>query len=179
MDKNKKESLLKTIKPGDLVFTRGESPIGKIIRWATESNLNHVAMYIGNGLLIEETLGFNVRILPIEVYANDKDTEIYLGRVKEPFDVDHLINYAKEFYGSRYDLIGLFGILAKCIVKKTGLEKLITFWGKNKIAGIGMWCSEYMGVVFISVNIKFADMDTSYLSPADIYNSEKVNHINY
>ena len=169
---------IKKLLPGDLICIRGESIIGKVIRWTTESNVNHVGMYIGNGLMIESTLGSGVRILPITLYLADPATQVFIARVKVPIDSDALIAKALTYFGSKYQLLGQIGILFKALVKKAGLSKYVTFWGTNKLNTDRVWCSEYMGYVFGSQNISFAPEDPSYLSPGDVYNSPIVEHIN-
>jgi hypothetical protein len=179
MQKYKRDNLTKTIQHGDIVFVRTENFIGKIIRWVTSSNINHVAFYIGNGLIIESTLGHGVRIIPLDIYLNNIDNEIYLGRLKEKFDPWKVILYSYNFYGIKYDVLGQVGILLRFMVQKVGLQKLVTFLGKNKINHSGFWCSEFLGLLFQFISIEFHDMDISYLSPADIHNSDKIQKIDF
>jgi hypothetical protein len=65
------------------------------------------------------------------------------------------------------------------MTKRLGLEKFISFFGRNKINSDGFWCSEFLGILLLSENIKFQDIDVTYLSPSDIYNSDAVEHIDY
>jgi hypothetical protein len=159
------------IKPGDIISVRGEDKVGKIIRWVTESNINHTALYIGSELIIESGLGKGVRILPLSIYLKDRSKEIYVSRVSLPFDVSRLIKLAYTYHGHKYDLFGQTGILLKYLVKKFNLGKLITFWGKNKAADYGVWCSEFIGMLFLDQQIRFTNDDTSYLAPNEIFNS--------
>jgi len=174
MEKPKKKKLVNTITHGDLVFVKSEGLIGKVIRWVTSSNINHVAFYIGNGLVIESTLGHGVRILPLDVYLDELGADVFLGRPIDAFDAWAVILSSYTYYGVKYDLWGQIGILLRHIVRKTGLQRLITFFGKNRINQTGFWCSEFIAVIFRSVNIKFINMDDTYISPSDIYNSDKV-----
>jgi len=178
MEKSKRENIVKTVTHGDLIFIKSSGWIGKIIRWVTSSNINHIAFYIGNGLIIESTLGHGVRILPLDVYLDDPESDVSIGKVKEVFDAWTVILHAYTFYGQKYDLFGQIGILLRYLVKKAHLGWLITFFGKNRINQSGVWCSEFIGAIFRSVNITFNDMDITYYSPSDIYNSEKIEIIN-
>lgn len=179
MQRYKADSLANTIRSGDIVCVRNESIIGKIIRWVTESNINHVALYIGNGLIIESTLGYGVRIAPLSIYTNNNGCEISICRSVQKYNIQDVVRYSYNFYGAKYDLISQIGIFARFMVQKIGLQKMITFFGRNKINHDGFWCSEFLGLIFLSVNIKFNDIDISYLSPADIYNSLAVEHIDF
>lgn len=177
---DKKRSFLKAAQPGDIVGVRGEDWQGKIIRWVTDSEISHVALYIGNGLIIESTLGPGVRILPIDVYLSDQNKEVYLARIIEKFDANEVIDYAYNFYGRKYDLLGQIGIMTKYLVKKVNLNKVITFWGKNKVNDeYGVWCSEFLGDIFAPKKIMFIDEDTTYLTPGEIFYSPIVNQVRY
>ena len=168
---------IKNLLPGDLICVRAESIIGKIIRWTTESNVNHVGMYIGNGLMIESTLGVGVRILPITIYLDDPTIQVFVARVKTTIDSNALIATAFTYFGSKYQILGQIGIAVKALVKKAGLSKYIAFWGTNKLNTDRVWCSEYMGYVFKTQNIIFANEDPSYLTPGEVYASPAVNQI--
>lgn len=176
---DKKRKFLAAAQPGDIVSVRGEDWMGRFIRWVTGSNVNHVALYIGNGLLIESTLGPGVRILPVDLYLADQSKEVYLSRVTENFDATEVINYSFNFYGRKYDLFGQIGILTKYMVKKAKLNKVVNFWGKNKANEYGVWCSEFLGDIFDPYKIRFIDVDTTYLTPGEIYNSEVVKEVRY
>jgi hypothetical protein len=165
-------------RPGDIVSVRSEDWIGRSIRWVTESNVNHTALYIGNGLIIESDRGKGVQIIPLSVYLNDPTKEVYLSRVKAHFDANALIELAYKFYGEKYDLLGQFGILIKYLVKKVGLSHVITFFGKNRANNYGIWCSEYIGILFWQQGIRFSDTDTSYLTPGEIFESDTLEQLN-
>lgn len=170
--KNKNNSLFfDSARPGDIISIRTESWIGRTIRWVTSSNVNHVGMYIGNKLMIESTLGYGVRILPVEVYLKDSTCEVYLSRIQKQFDVQEVLNFAYNFYGTRYDLFGQIGIFVKYMTKKIGLNRIITFFGKNRAEYGGVWCSEFLGVVFSIVPFKFTNEDTSYLTPSEVFDN--------
>jgi hypothetical protein len=38
---------------GDLIIVQSQTPVGRLIRWATRSWASHVAVYIGEGLVFE------------------------------------------------------------------------------------------------------------------------------
>jgi hypothetical protein len=179
MIKYKKDSLNEVLKPGDIICVRGDGFVGKVIRWVTESNINHVALYIGNGLIIESTYGYGVRILPLSIYVDDINSEIYICRVKQLRNINIIIENSYTYYGAKYNLISQIGIFARFMSKRLGLDRYVSFFGKNNINIDGLWCSEFLGILFLSENIKFQNIDITYLSPSDIYNSDIVEHIQY
>lgn len=160
-----------TAQPGDIISIRTEGWIGRLIRWVTSSNINHVGMYIGNKLMIESTLGHGVRILPVDFYLNDPACEVHLSRIPQRFNAQEVIDFAYIFFGTKYDLFGQIGIFVKYMTKKMRLTKIINFWGKNKVHETGLWCSEFLGVVFTTVPYKFTDEDTSYLTPSEVFDN--------
>jgi hypothetical protein len=179
MLKFKKDSLLSIIRPGDIIGLRTESISGRLIRWTTSSNINHVALYLGNGLVIESQLGYGVRILPLSIYTDDDYSEVYLYRARGLRNIQQLIEYSYIFYGEKYNLISQIGIFARFMVKKMSLDKYITFLGNNHLNFNGLWCSEFLALVFLSESIRFQELDPSYISPSDICNSNKVDIIDY
>jgi len=179
MDFNKKINFFDKVKKGDIITCRGENNLGKIIRWITNSNYNHSALYIGEQEVIE-ALSNGIVISDINERLDNPKEEVYIDRVKN-FDIskiNELIDYSKTFLHTKYDWIGLLGIATKYIVRKCHLDKLITFWGRNKIENQRkLWCSEFCGVVFSKFNIKFTDDDTSYLTPNEIHSSSEIINI--
>lgn len=163
--------------PGDIISVRTEGWIGAHVRWVTESEINHSALYLGNGLAIESTLGHGVRIIPVSAYVDDSVCSVRLSRLVGSVDFNEVIEYSYNFYGMKYNLVGQLGIFVKYMVKKVGLGGLITFWGKNKVEGEGMWCSEFIGELFSPQKVRFSEDDLSYLTPADIYSSRAVRRI--
>jgi len=178
---NKKADFFDTVKAGNVITFRGETILGKIIRWATMSNYNHSALYIGNKQIIE-ALSNGIVISDINERLNDSKEEVYIDRVKN-FDVtktDELIRYAKSYLHTKYDWIGLLGIFVKYGVRRLGLDKIITFFGKNKLENSRkLWCSEAVGVWFKNFGIMFTQEDTSYLTPNEIHYSPEVINIKY
>ncbi len=181
MNINKKVSFFEKVKLGDVITCRGENNLGKVIRYITNSNQNHSALYIGNQEIIE-ALSNGIVISNINERLDNPKEEIYIDRVKN-FDInktEELIEFAKTFLHTKYDWIGLLGIATKYTIKKCDLDWLITFWGRNKIENQRkLWCSEAIGVWYARFGIKFTSDDTSYLTPGEIHNSPEIINISY
>jgi len=162
------------IKPGDIVGCRNSYWMGNLICWITDSDVNHVALYIGNNLLIESTINHGIRILPLAEYVNDSKTKVTVFRIKKQVNIQNIIDYSYFFFGRKYDLFGQIGILNMNIFRKLNISWAI-FWGKNKaIDDKRMWCSEFIGELFAIENVRFCKFHTSLLSPHDIAASTEV-----
>ncbi len=165
------------IRPGDIVCCRSENWMGRLIRWVTDSDINHVALYIGNNLLIESTIHYGVRILPLAQYTSDPSVQVSVVRINKHINTQNVVDYSFFFFGREYDLFGQIGILTMNLCRKAGISWVV-FWGKNKaVDDKRLWCSEFIGELFAIENVKFADIHTSYLSPKDIYNSSEVTKV--
>lgn len=181
MDKARKLNFFLNVRAGDIISCRGEDIEGKVIRWVTQSNINHTALYIGNEQIIE-ALSDGIVISNINDRLDDPKQELWIDRVKalEPSQVQPLIDYAETFLHTKYDFIGLLGIFVKYIVRKWHWDNFITFWGKNKLEDQRkLWCSEYCQVVFLKFGIKFVNFDSSYVTPGNIHSSTAVINILY
>jgi len=172
--------ILNILKRGDLLFFTSNNFIAKAIQWVTSSKINHVALYVDDGLVLESQNDTGVAVRDLEYYFNRKDERIQIGRViniKEK-TLEKVLAYACEKKGQRYDFFGLFGIFLKYMVKKIHLNKIITFYGENKInARRSYWCSEFLADAFLTQGIKFTEHDISYLTPSEMFNSPIIEKI--
>jgi len=172
--------ILNILKRGDLIFFTSKNYIAKIIQWATSSAINHVGIYLGDELILESQNDTGVSIREIQYYFNREGEVIQIGRVQNisEQDLEDIVLFAGENTGKRYDFFGLLGIFLKHIVKKLKLHRIITFYGENKInEQSSFWCSEFVGYVFLTKGIRFADHDISYLTPSEIFNSPIIKKI--
>jgi hypothetical protein len=181
MQKVKKEYLLSILKAGDLILTKSPDWVSRFVRWVTSSEQSHIAIYLGNGLLIESQNGYGVRVLNINEYLDDDKIEIFIARPKlMPQRIYEVLDFSKQFIGRRYDLFGLMGILVKYMIDKMKLTKWITFFGYNKVADPQkFWCSEFVAFCFHKIAFDFVKHDASYITPNEIYESGAVEKIYY
>jgi len=176
-----KKALIGKLEPGDLICVRGEQPLGKAIRFFTDSNINHVGIYTGQGIL--EAMIPKVETNSLDKYINDNGTELYCCKVKgiDSIEKNRILNYAiLTTSGEQYDVLGIAGIAFRFTVQRYWwrLGKFIKFYGKNKVASPkSVWCSELVGRVYGAFNIKFTDEDTTWLTPDQIYNSNAVEKV--
>lgn len=85
---------------GDILFVRTNTFFGSVVRWFTKSHINHVGIYLGDGLVLE-ALQAGVKIEHIDKYSNvykevyrlnatigeiDLFVRIALGKKNRPYD---------------------------------------------------------------------------------------------
>jgi len=106
----------KILKPGDLIFTRDNSYISRIIRSVTGGEVSHVMVYIGNGLILESSWS-GVVITGLKRYTNSKSTTCIVVRPPEYIDRDKFLDSIFSRCGDEYDYKLLFGHLLARIFK--------------------------------------------------------------
>jgi len=80
------------MKKGDVIFSRSDSPLSKLIRVFDKGKWSHVSIYIGDGKVIDSRF-------PLGVQEREFDFEYY-----EVIPSDADVNKAKEWIGYRYDI---------------------------------------------------------------------------
>lgn len=103
------QDLIDTLRPGDILLVEGNQRFSLFIKYLTQSNWSHVALYIGNGRLVEADLVEGVRDIPVEEYSN------YHTRICRPVnlikrDLDSVIKFCMDRMGLKYDLKNVFDL---------------------------------------------------------------------
>jgi hypothetical protein len=136
-------ALKRSIQPGDVLLVEGNSHISGIIKYLTQSNWSHAALYVGripgarapNGdphVLVEAEVSEGVVSSPLSKYCR------YNTRICRPVGLTQeecrrVCNYAIERVGFGYDFRNLFGLM-RCLIPLP-LQHL---WRRSKSAlGIG------------------------------------------
>jgi len=176
MDENNSHNF-DNINRGDLIFTRSLDFTGKVIRFITRSEINHVAIYLGNGKIIESQLGHGVRNYDLQDYMNDEKCQVYYGSLKHisSKQIETAIKNAENLLKSPYDLAGQAGILFKIIIMGIGLGWLVKFYGKNITQNDNAyWCSELVAHCFEKAGVRFTQVDQRYATPEDFAISDLI-----
>ncbi len=107
------EQLSATIKKGDVLLVDGNSRISVAIKFITQSNWSHAALYIGEhpemkacddqGWLIEADVVEGVRLMPLNHYAT-MATRICRPVGLREEEIEHLLAHALSRMGHQYDL---------------------------------------------------------------------------
>ncbi|MGC3874725.1 YiiX/YebB-like N1pC/P60 family cysteine hydrolase [Halomonas sp. GXIMD04776] len=106
-------SLLKCLRPGDILLVEGTSRVSTAIKYLTQSSWSHAALYVGEAeardggntekYFVEADLSEGVRIVGFEEYQG------YNLRICRPVglnekDIDDLIRFVYQRVGYQYDL---------------------------------------------------------------------------
>ena len=114
------EQLLANLRPADVLLVEGNARISTVIKYLTQSNWSHAALYIGNALsntspwklpqaLVEADLKEGVRPVTIEQYAQ-MHTRICRPIGLNDDDRKRLVDYAISRIGQQYDLKNIFDL---------------------------------------------------------------------
>lgn len=168
--------MVKEIKTGDIIFTRDNNLIGKLIRMVTGGYYNHVAVVVGvhpddygvDSVLVAEAQwgGFVVTRYHKEYVFSSCG----LGRVFDSLNEEqrkHFRSRVLQLLGSKYDFRALYKIF-KVLV----LGKSIDYEGANKVI-----CSEAVAVIYNDFGTKFVDKPFSLVTPADIEKSSLISWV--
>lgn len=114
-------ALEQTLRPGDILLVDGNTRISVAIKYLTQSNWSHAALYLGPqaGLgksalgeplvLIEADVVEGIRTVPLSSYRNEH-TRICRPVGLQPDDLKVLADYAKNRLGQQYDLKNVFDL---------------------------------------------------------------------
>jgi len=112
--------LAAALRPGDVLLVEGQSRLSIAIKFLTQSNWSHAALFIGHGgshgvagldgpALLEADLRDGVRAIPLDSYVH-LHTRICRPVGLAPHEVTQLVGYAVGRIGQRYDLKNLFDL---------------------------------------------------------------------
>ncbi|MHA1329936.1 MAG: YiiX/YebB-like N1pC/P60 family cysteine hydrolase [Candidatus Hodarchaeales archaeon] len=155
------------LRKGDLICVEGNTLISKLIRFFDRAKYTHVAIYIGDGLVIESDWG-GVQTNPLlEKYQKlswDAFRPKCLYKTK-----DKAIDFALEQEGKGYDYHGLIGALLKGLFLTNMLDH------KNRF-----WCSELVADAYIEAGYPLTkDLNSWDVSPQDLADSYRVKKVKY
>lgn len=174
---------MNNIKRGDLIFVRSSGFVGWGIRFLTQSEINHVAIYLGEGKLIEAQLGSGVKFNTLDNYLNDKrNYKVYCGTLSQQVTdkiIEGAIFVADSKINKSYDLFGQLGIFLKIIINSMGLGFLVKFYGKNIAQNTdAFWCSELVDYAYDTSGFKLTEVDQRYATPQDLAISKYITFSN-
>jgi hypothetical protein len=132
-------ALKRSLEPGDVLLVEGNSHVSDIIKYLTQSNWSHAALYVGkisgasaaNGephVLVEAEVSEGVVSSPLSKY-HSCTTRICRPIGLTPKERQRVCNYAIERIGFGYDFRSLFSLM-RCLIPLP----LQHFWRRPKSA---------------------------------------------
>lgn len=115
---NSPELLKETIRPGDVLLVEGKERFSTGIKYLTQSNWSHAAIFVGpRGKndkgedldLLEADIKEGVRLIPLSEYGTFH-TRICRPKELEPGDLEAIIDFCYARLGYRYDLKNIFDL---------------------------------------------------------------------
>jgi len=103
------ELLHKSIRPGDVLLVEGGQVFSTAIKYLTQSNWSHSAIYIGGEVLIEADIKEGVRRIPLREYENHH-TRICRPVGLDEKDLDQIFTFLEKRVGHQYDLKNVFDL---------------------------------------------------------------------
>jgi len=110
------EAMYATIRAGDVLLVEGNTRIARVIRYVTQSNWSHSALYIGNSLggdnphmLVEADIVKGIIAVPLSSYRH-LNTRICRPVGISDEDRQKVIEYAISQIGHAYDLKNVFDL---------------------------------------------------------------------
>lgn len=103
------DKLIKTLQPGDVLLVEGKQKFSSAIKYLTQSNWSHAALYIGNGVIIEADLKLGVIKTEIEKYQD------YHTRICRPINISDsdlglIVHFIEAREGLTYDIKNIFDL---------------------------------------------------------------------
>lgn len=168
------------MKRGDILFTRNNSLLSKAIRVVETGRFgrnvpSHVAVIVDGYFLIDATFR-GVRKAPIRTYNKNKR---WIGRMKEPRDIEKGIEYLYGQVGKQYDFMQLVGIFARTGLRLFGKKiynksRFIRNFLDSKQKFI---CAELVAIYGEETGKRLWHHHPSNITPFDLWRSQEIEFI--
>lgn len=155
------------LRKGDILCVRSCHIIGRLIRWCTRGEVDHIAHYMGNKLILETRMGRGVTITRLDTL---KKNRVYVARVKKSTkaDVEAVDRWLRKQIGEKYDLPQIVAMLWHRIANTEHRRTLID---SSKIDV----CSTLLAEAWSRRDFYFNDhIHPTNIAPHDIYVSNIV-----
>ncbi|MEZ4741426.1 MAG: lipo-like protein [Bdellovibrionota bacterium] len=164
------ELLEKTVRPFDVILVEGKQRYSAAIKYLTQSNWSHAAVYIGDGVIIEAEVDSGVIKSPLNKYRG------YHTRICRPISITAddqiiLLDFLKSQIGYQYDLKNIFDLARYLLptppVPISMRRKLLYFGSGDPTKAI---CSSMVAMAFQKINYPIlpttqVSNNISYLRP--------------
>ncbi len=143
------EKIMNIIKPGDVLLVEGKQRFSKAIKYLTQSNWSHSAIYIGDGTLIEADLKGGVQLIPLKEYMG-YHTRICRPKNISKVDIAILLNFVSSKVGWQYDIKHVSDLLKIALNPKSNIRNVFRKLGSPDPKEV--ICSSLIADAFHSIN---------------------------
>jgi hypothetical protein len=143
------DQIIKIIKPGDVILVEGKQRFSIAIKYLTQSNWSHSAIYIGDEKLIEADLKEGVRIIPIQEYM-EYHTRICRPKNLSEADLDVILNFVRSKIGGQYDTKHVSDLFKIALNPRLNLRKILINLGSSDPQKV--ICSSLIADAFQSIH---------------------------
>lgn len=159
---NRPETIAASLKKGDVLLFEGTSRISAAIKYLTQSNWSHAALYVGDAVspleadpeanvLVEADINEGVRAIPLSTYSH-LHTRVCRPVGLSSDDIDNVVAYVVMRIGLRYDLKNILDLARYLIrtppVPRRHRRRLISLGSGDPSRAI---CSSLIAQAFQSV----------------------------
>ena len=143
------DKIIKIIQPGDVLLVEGKQRFSKAIKYLTQSNWSHSAIYIGDEKLIEADLKEGVRIIPLQKYM-EYHTRICRPKNLSKSDENAILNFVNSKIGGQYDIKHASNLLKIALNPRLNLRKVLKNLGSSDPTEV--ICSSLIADAFQSIH---------------------------
>lgn len=143
------DKIIKIIQPGDVLLVEGKQRFSKAIKYLTQSNWSHSAIYIGDEKLIEADLKEGVRIIPLQKYM-EYHTRICRPKNLSKADENAILNFVNSKIGGQYDIEHVSELLKIALNPRLNLRKVLKNLGSSDPTEV--ICSSLIADAFQSIH---------------------------
>ena len=159
--------MYKDIQKADIILTfNRDSKLSRAIANITDSGYSHTMIYIGNGFVLESSVG-GVQISPLKKYTEEKYNIAILRASISKADKEVVVEKSLELLGKKYGYLQLFWYLFIRLIGQSENPR----WQLD-IQPRKMVCSEAVAVAFgeAGVDVKKGFQDSG-IEPVDFLES--------
>lgn len=167
IDKIRYKAVKSVLEKGDVILTLNiDNALSNTIKNVTHSKYSHVIMYIGNGNVIESTIG-GTKITPLAHYITPNYNMCVMKPLIESYERDKVVEESLKLLGKRYGYVQLAYYLFLRLIGKSEDPS----WQLD-IQPNALVCSEAIALAFEKIGkpVK-SKLKSSQIEPVDFIQS--------
>lgn len=163
---------------GDIIVSTTSEDVSSIIRWATESEISHAVLYVGEGMVVESVKS-GVRLVTLEKALEDDSLAVaFRHQALTEQEAQIICDYAGQQLGKKYDWWGITR-MGDFVLNKRTFCNLLTGAAYNRcvnwhgLVNLGkkdssFYCSELVIAAYQHAGVMLTDHAPHWSTPQDI-----------